>query len=105
MHRGGRGLPHVSNSEKEDYDPCDGYSQGTPTAACKDSKIGTVGGIVAPNPTVIKLCSIGTSNCGYKQRKMIKYRIHIHVRMCTISTDVIVFVNFYWRLTNHSKQH
>ena len=78
MDRGGRGLPHVADSEKEDYDPRDGYSQGTSTAACKDSKIGTVGGIVAPNTTVIKLCSIATSNCGYKQMNKVQ-----NTRTCT----------------------
>ena len=81
----GHGLPHVANSEKEDYDSCDGCSQGTSTAVCKDSKVkvSTVGGIVAANPTVIEFCSITTLNWGTKID--IKC-IHVYTRVLLCST-------------------
>ena len=78
----GHGLPHVANSEKEDYDSCDGCSQGTSTAACKDSKVkvSTVGGIVAANPTVIEFCSITTLNWRTKNIYIMHTRIHTCVQ-------------------------
>ena len=77
------GLPHVANSEKEDYDSCDGCSQGASTAACKDSKVkvSTVGGIVAANPTVIEFCSITTLN----------WRTKIYIKCIHVYTHVYYY--------------